>query len=195
MSLPALSTGLSDPIHQSQAVFRTVLQSMARPGIPRAMQADIIPPSPFSGPVAALALTLFDSNVTLLLGPTYDNAAIRSYLHLHSGVRLVGHADQADFAVTNGTEEIAFGAFKPIDPRTPHLSSTVIIQVESLTGGQPVILHGPGVEGNVGLCAQGLPPEFWEKWDANAAGYPRGVDVILADNRSICGLPRTTRRA
>ncbi|MGV3549380.1 phosphonate C-P lyase system protein PhnH [Rhizobium sp.] len=194
MNIQACPTGLMDPIHQSQAVFRTLLQAMARPGVPRAVTTEVNPPPSFNIATASLALSLFDSDVKLFLGESFRTAAARSYLHLHCGVRIVEQAVDADFAIEDGSR-VPFEGYRPVDPRTPHLGTTVILQVKSLDGGEPVVLRGPGIEDRVTLRAEGLPAGFWDEWDRNAAGYPRGIDVILTTDRLICGLPRTTRRA
>jgi alpha-D-ribose 1-methylphosphonate 5-triphosphate synthase subunit PhnH len=168
---------------------------MSRPGMPRFIPCECDAPAPLSSTIAAAALTLLDSDVTLWLGPLHDDAAVRFFLELHAGVQIVERPDQADFIIMDGSEDISFEEFRPIDPRSPHLSTTLILQVRSLAGGTPVALRGPGIEGEVELSAQDLSRDFWEKWDRSAERFPRGVDLLLMDDRSVCGLPRTTRRA
>jgi alpha-D-ribose 1-methylphosphonate 5-triphosphate synthase subunit PhnH len=39
----------------------------------------------------------------------------------------------------------------------------------------------------------GLPLEFWDAARANAARFPRGVDLLLCAGDRLAALPRTTR--
>ena len=75
----------------------------------------------------------------------------------------------------------------------PDRSATLVLQIPSLVGGQPVSLSGPGIEHSIAVAAAGLPDWFWPAWNENAERYPLGIDVFLADGEAVVGLPRTTR--
>lgn len=188
------TTGLGDPVHVSQLVFRNILQAMARPGLPRALSVTIQPPMPLGNAIAAVAMTLFDSDVTVWLDAYHDNAATRSYLELHTGVRIVDRLEDADYAIANGADRVKFEELRPVDPRSPHSDTTFILQVLSLHRGETARLVGPGIQSEVTLQIEGLSPDFWTERHLRQNGFPQGVDFILADQQSICGLPRTTKR-
>ncbi|MGZ9724150.1 phosphonate C-P lyase system protein PhnH [Rhizobium miluonense] len=189
------SAGLTDPVHDSQRIFRKILQAMARPGLPRALSAEAQPPGPMSATIAAVAITLFDSGVSVWLDAYHDNTATRSYLELHTGVRVVDRLEEADYAIANGAASIPFERLRPVDPRTPHTGTTVILHVNSLRQGDRVRLTGPGIRSDISLLVDGLSPDFWADRHHRQNEFPQGVDFILADHLSICGLPRTTRSA
>ncbi len=50
----AYAGGFSDPVFQSQAVFRALMDGMARPGRIQSLEAVVDPPAPFG---AAMALS------------------------------------------------------------------------------------------------------------------------------------------
>ena len=67
--------------------------------------------------------------------------------------------------------------------------------VEELVGefgeGTPLTLTGPGVNGKANLGAKPLPHDFLVQWAANRARFPLGVDLILASEAELVGLPRS----
>jgi alpha-D-ribose 1-methylphosphonate 5-triphosphate synthase subunit PhnH len=75
----------------------------------------------------------------------------------------------------------------------PDRSTTVILQVESLTQGQVYELRGPGIDGTVVLRAVIEPRDLFERLAINATLFPRGIDVVLVHDDDIVALPRTTR--
>ena len=75
----------------------------------------------------------------------------------------------------------------------PDRSTTLILQVESLTRGPAFQLSGPGIAGTVVLHATVQPADLFERLAVNAALFPRGIDVVLVADDSIVAIPRTTR--
>jgi alpha-D-ribose 1-methylphosphonate 5-triphosphate synthase subunit PhnH len=75
----------------------------------------------------------------------------------------------------------------------PDRSTTVILQVESLTQGQVYELCGPGIDGAAILRAAIDPKDLFERLAINATLFPRGIDVVLVHDDAIVALPRTTR--
>ncbi len=96
-------------------------------------------------------------------------------------------------AAVDGREMPPLTAFNPGDDCYPDRSATVIVQCASLDGGDAVDLEGPGILGVRRVAPSGVGPSFWNELAANAVRYPLGVDVILASNREILCLPRSTR--
>ena len=94
---------------------------------------------------------------------------------------------------------LACGAPPPLaalDPGTdedPQCSATLVLQVDDLHEGEGWRLSGPGIEHEHRLRVSGAPQDFVAQWNANAARFPRGVDVILCAGERLAALPRTTR--
>ncbi len=79
------------------------------------------------------------------------------------------------------------------DDKYPDRSTTVIVQVSSLTDGPRTIWSGPGVNGSIDVCIDGLPDWFWDDWRRNNESYPLGVDVLFACAGAVIGLPRSIK--
>jgi alpha-D-ribose 1-methylphosphonate 5-triphosphate synthase subunit PhnH len=86
----------------------------------------------------------------------------------------------------------ALEAFEPGTDERPELSATVVVQVPALAAGRGVRLTGPGIETTTRLEVSGAPG-LWPGLRANAARFPRGVDVIVCAGAGLAALPRTTR--
>jgi alpha-D-ribose 1-methylphosphonate 5-triphosphate synthase subunit PhnH len=75
----------------------------------------------------------------------------------------------------------------------PDRSTTLILQVESLSQGPEYQLQGPGIDGVSTLRATIEPRDLFARLAINATLFPRGIDVVLVDDASIVAIPRTTR--
>jgi alpha-D-ribose 1-methylphosphonate 5-triphosphate synthase subunit PhnH len=75
----------------------------------------------------------------------------------------------------------------------PDRSTTLILQVASLSSGPTFRLRGPGIDGTTSLCASIAPVDLFERLAINERLFPRGIDVVLVDDRSLAAIPRTTR--
>ena len=84
-------------------------------------------------------------------------------------------------------------AFDAGTDERPDRSATLIVQVSGLASGSGRRLSGPGIDGEARLEVNGAPPGFWDAVRANAARFPRGVDLFLCAGDRIAALPRTTR--
>ena len=75
----------------------------------------------------------------------------------------------------------------------PDRSTTLILQVGSLTQGALFELRGPGIDGTATLRAQIQPNDLFERLAVNSTLFPRGIDVVLVHDDAIVAIPRTTR--
>ena len=75
----------------------------------------------------------------------------------------------------------------------PDRSTTLILQVESLTEGASYELRGPGVDGSATLRANIAPKDLFGRLAINETLFPRGIDVVLVSGEAIVAIPRTTR--
>ncbi len=187
--MSALSPGFDNPVFAAQRVFRAAMEAMARPGRIQTVAERAQAPA-LSVAQTALALTLFDNDTTVFLGG--DTCAAADYLRFHCGCPVTDDPAAADFALID-----AHGDWPPFTTLArgsadyPDRSTTVIADVLGLASGGSVELTGPGIQDTHRLSVTGLPEDFAERWAANRAGFPLGVDVFLCCADRFIALPRT----
>jgi alpha-D-ribose 1-methylphosphonate 5-triphosphate synthase subunit PhnH len=185
----------ADPVFESQAAFRAILGAMARPGAVLACGASLEPPAPLSPAAAAALLTLSDFETPLWLAPSFSaNGEIVAYLKFHTGAPLAASPCKAAFALLNpALDTLRLSDFAQGTPDYPDRSSTIVVQLRSLSRGPRFMLAGPGVLDESSLAAQPLPDDFVAQWRTNQAAFPLGVDCILASGAEVAALPRSVR--
>jgi alpha-D-ribose 1-methylphosphonate 5-triphosphate synthase subunit PhnH len=201
--------GFSNPVDDSQAVFRAVLTALSRPGIPASLQLPSfpVPAGELSPGMLALALALCDQDTPIWLDAAADTPEARHHLRFHCAAPFAAEPAQGSFAFIARPETMPrLQVFNPGRPDYPDRSATLVINADlSSHQARALELTGPGVKDNDRGAWQpfrisGLPLWFWGDWEMNRAAYPLGVDVIFVDKGSagnpvICllGLPRTAR--
>src|SRR5712672_876218 len=192
-----LSTGFADGVVSAHSTFRSVMDAMARPGSVQKIVAAVGTPWPLMPGTAAIALTLFDHDTPIWLDRRMsEKPEVANWLKFHSGATVVTDPAASGFAVV-----VDGGALPDLDrfsfgtPEYPDRSTTLILQVESLTEGCEYELRGPGINGAVVLRARIEPSNLFERLAVNAALFPRGIDVVLVCDDEIVAIPRTTRLA
>jgi alpha-D-ribose 1-methylphosphonate 5-triphosphate synthase subunit PhnH len=186
--------GFAAPVFDAQAVFRHLLDALARPGtVATVDRAGLIAPAGLPKAAAALLLTLADRDTAVYLAGGKAHPAAH-WLAFHAGAAAVDDAEAATFAVLDGEASAPrLAAFNPGDERYPDRSATVIVVCVSLDGGPQVRLTGPGIKDAAVIAPTGLRPGFWAEAAANAARFPLGVDLVLVAGDRLIGLPRSTR--
>lgn len=190
-----IAGGFADPVFDAQAIFRAVMDAMARPGTIQPARAATRPPQPLSPVAAAVALTLCDNDTPLWLDARLKQSpAAASWLGFHAGAPLADAPADAHFAlVADPAELMALENFPQGTQEYPDRSTTLILQVDTLSGGEALILEGPGIDGAARFAPSPLPRHFVEQWKQNRARFPRGVDLVLVAPEGIACLPRSTR--
>ena len=190
-----ITGGFANPVFDAQTIFRSVMDAMARPGTVQHVKVETQPPQPLSPVAAAVALTLCDHDTPLWLDPALRQApAVAGWLGFHAGVPLADTPADAHFAlVADPASLIALENFAQGTQEYPDRSTTLILQVTSLSAGDRLVLEGPGIDGSATFALGPLPRHFVEQWKQNRARFPRGVDLVLAAPEGIACLPRTTR--
>jgi alpha-D-ribose 1-methylphosphonate 5-triphosphate synthase subunit PhnH len=190
-----IAGGFANPVFDAQAIFRAVMDAMARPGTAQPAKAETQPPQPLSPVAAALALTLCDNDTPLWLdGSLRHTPVVANWLGFHTGVPLADTPADAHFAlVADPASLIALENFAQGTQEYPDRSTTLILQVASLSAGDGLVLEGPGIDGSASFAPTPLPRHFVEQWKQNRARFPRGIDLVLAAPEGIACLPRTTR--
>jgi len=193
----ALSGGFAEPVFAAQSTFRAVMDAMARPGKIVGIAAETAPPAPLSPEAGAIALTLFDHETPVWLGPALATVpAVSEWLRFHTGAPIVAEPNEADFAlIADPARMPVLAAFRQGTAEFPDHSTTIVIAVETLEGPETLSLTGPGIRDTAALAAHPLPLGFAGQAAANHALFPRGVDVIFTAEGRIVALPRSTRVA
>lgn len=187
------SGAFAEPVFAAQSVFRTVMDCMAQPGTVGEIGTPARPPQPLGAAAGAVALTLCDHDTPVWLSAQLSRSKLPGWLAFHTGASVTAEKQDARFAfVEKGAVVPGFGLFALGTQEYPDRSATLVIEIESLQGGRPLVLSGPGIRDEARIAPQGLPDSFVALAEANRAMFPRGIDLILvAGDRIVC-LPRTT---
>ncbi|UVC19217.1 phosphonate C-P lyase system protein PhnH [Mesorhizobium onobrychidis] len=190
-----MQPGFDDPVFDSQGVFRSVMFATAYPGRIQTLESPSTAPTPLSRAAAALCLTLADIDTPLWLDEATASSEVIAYLHFHCGARILREPGVAvRFAVLSDLGAMPpLSFFHPGDDAYPDRSTTLVVEVQSLTEGPKRRWTGPGIRGTLEIGIAGMPESFWSDWDLNRELYPRGVDVVFTCDRSVLGLPRTIK--
>ena len=190
-----LPAGFADKVLSAQSTFRSVMDAMARPGTVQRIVAAVGAPAAVMRGTAAIALTLFDQDTPLWLDPQISGTSdVTKWLKFHTGAPVIADSSVCSFALVGdaralpGLDRFAFGSNE-----YPDRSTTLILQVESLTQGPVLELRGPGIDGTAVLRAAIQPADLFARLEINRTLFPRGIDVVLVHDDTIVAIPRTTR--
>ena len=153
----ALDVGFTDPVHESRAWFRELMEATARPGsLRRGTATPRAVPPPLDPLAGALLLTLADADTPLWLAPSLrERSDAGTWLRFHTGAAVLDEPARATFAVLSGRADGA--AFERVaeslargEEAYPDRSATLLIQVASLgtrarDPGDALTLEGPGI--------------------------------------------------
>ncbi len=190
-----LARGFADPVHDAQAVFRAVMEALARPGTVQPLTTGLEPPAPLTPELAAVALALTDADAPLWLDAALARSrAVAQFLRFHTGARITEDPADAAFALVSDPGACPeFGTFAQGTPAYPDRSATLVLAVADLSDHAGWRLDGPGIRGSATLAAAPLPADMLDRLARNHAGFPQGVDLILAAAGRLAALPRSTR--
>ena len=194
-SVAELPAGFADKVLSAQSTFRSVMDAVARPGsVQRIAPAAGTPVAMMQG-TAAIVLTLFDHDTPVWLDSRMSATPdVGKWLKFHTSAPVITDASTASFALVGDPENLqALDRFAFGSNEYPDRSTTLILQVESLTDGPEVELRGPGIDGTATLRASIQPRDLFERLSINSGLFPRGIDVVLVHDDSIVAIPRTTR--
>ncbi|MCY6382043.1 phosphonate C-P lyase system protein PhnH [Hoeflea prorocentri] len=191
----AIQGGFANPVFDAQAVFRQVMEAIARPGKIAAIENLTEPPAPLTPVTGAIAATLFDHDTQIWLDPVLARSSdVAGWLAFNTAAPIVREMLDADFAVISDSEALpSLESFSQGTQEYPDRSTTLIVQIAALSGGPGLTLTGPGIQEIAHIVPQGLPDRFMDQWSANGMRFPRGVDVLLAAPEGVIALPRTVK--
>ncbi len=192
-----MPAGFADKVFSAQSTFRSIMDAMARPGTVQRVVAAVGVPAPMMRATASIALTLFDHDTPIWLDSRMSETPdVTKWLRFHTSAPVVADSSVSSFALIGDAnmlprlDRFAFGSNE-----YPDRSTTLILQIESLTQGATYELRGPGIDGTATLQAAIQPADLFERLAINAALFPRGIDVVLVVDDAIVAIPRTTRLA
>ncbi|WP_345814984.1 phosphonate C-P lyase system protein PhnH [Paraburkholderia sp. PREW-6R] len=194
IALSTLTPGFADPVHDTQRVFRTLLDALSRPGTIGIVD-NVLPEvraSRAARAAFAALLTLCDYATPVWLAQA--DTALGSALRFHTGAPLVDEPQDAVFAYIHDASALpALESFALGAAESPEQAATVLIRVDALNGGAPIVLSGPGIQHSATIAPLGLPEHFWRERAALAPLFPCGIDCYLVCGYELLGLPRTTQ--
>jgi len=192
-----LPAGFADKVLSAQSTFRSVMDAMARPGSIQRIVSSAGAPAALMRGTAAIALTLFDHDTPVWLDPLLTATSdVTNWLKFHTGAPVIADSSICSFALVGDAKTLpALDRFSFGTNEYPDRSTTLILQVDSLTHGLSIELRGPGIDGTAVLQAAIQPPDLFERLAINAVLFPRGIDMVLVHDDSIVAIPRTTRFA
>lgn len=196
MNVPfVMGRGFSDPIFQSQAIFRLILQALSTPGALLKLETTSFEaPQDLPPAAAAILLALADYETPVWLPEHLAKGPMRNWLVFHTGAPISEHPEHALFAVVeNASSDPALARFATGEDRYPDRSATLIVLCSSLENGTPLRVTGPGIESSVNFAPQGIRNGFWDEFAANHERFPLGVDLLLVSGDGVVGLPRTSK--
>lgn len=191
----ATAGGFADPVFDSQAVFSAIMNVFARPGTVADLGCRATAPAPLAPASAACLAALADFDTPVWLDTVLGDApGLGAWISFQTGSPLTNKPDDASFAIlADGAALLDLERFAIGTPSYPDRSATLIVQLEALEGGAPLVLSGPGIETTSTLAPRGLPQGFAALWAKNNALFPLGIDLLLVDGSRVLALPRTTR--
>lgn len=190
-----LPAGFADKVLSAQCTFRSVMDAMARPASVNRIAPVVGTPGTMMRSTAAIALTLFDHDTPLWLDEEMAASSdVVKWVKFHTGAPMISEPSVCSFAlIANGNKLPALDRFALGTNEYPDRSTTLIVQVESLSVGETFRLRGPGIDGVTALQASFEPADLFERLQINEVLFPRGIDVVLVSDDAIVAIPRTTR--
>lgn len=177
---------------QLAVVFRAILGSFSKPAVSTSIVKVQSAPSPLLPTTAAIALTLFDYQTPIWLSAELNTDAVRKFLRFQTGAPLTADPAAASFAIVALAEtQNEWPNFNLGSHEYPDRSTTVILQVPSLTTGDAVRVSGPGLKDPVDFHVAKSTPDFWQHIQMNNSLFPIGNDFMFASPNVIAALPRS----
>jgi alpha-D-ribose 1-methylphosphonate 5-triphosphate synthase subunit PhnH len=186
-------------VHDIQIAYRSLLDSFSRPGTitsidKQASKVDIetgcLPST------TVLMLMLLDTEVTFKVVSERERWITKTINQLTYAK--AAEAKDADFIfvmndATTGNLENAIHEAKTGNLINPHEAATLVIEADSVTTGESLVLSGPGIQKESGVSIS-LKGDWQEIRAEKNVEFPLGIDLIFTDSKSdlLC-LPRTTK--
>lgn len=187
-----LVKSFSDPVGESQQVFRKVLLSLSEPGQWQTLKNCETLPN-FYPSTLSIILTLLDADTTVWLSERCQTPMVKTNLTFHCGCKISTEQSEAQFAIYDLDEFMQADnlQFSMGNERYPDLSTTIVLQLPESMDLSETVWSGPGIQESR-ICSLPIPQSFWAKRQSMVE-FPRGIDFIFTQGNRVMGLPRSTR--
>jgi alpha-D-ribose 1-methylphosphonate 5-triphosphate synthase subunit PhnH len=192
-----LDGGFADPVLQSQTAFRAIMDALANPGTTQKLATPPMMGGGLTAELASILLTVSDHDTGIWLDDVLrSDASVLEFVSFHSGAPVVSEPGRAVLAFATGATHLPrLDQFNLGTQEYPDRSTTVVLSVEALSGGDELVIRGPGIRDHGHISPVGLPGDFAAQWADNRELFPRGIDLLLVAGGEVMGLPRSTRIA
>jgi alpha-D-ribose 1-methylphosphonate 5-triphosphate synthase subunit PhnH len=202
MSSLDLLPAFIDESTDSQVVFRNILKVMSEPGTiiemtgteePYNTQSSLNSQKYKLSCLWSVAQTLLDSDCSVFVCASLNDKSFIQSLSFFTGVSFAHDIKSADFIFMSMHELKDLNDFNLGGIEKPHLSSTVLVYVESMSAAEQIMLSGPGIKESRSLALAGLDAEKIDLLKNNHKLYPCGIDFIFCSETSMTAITRSTK--
>src|SRR5690606_214727 len=128
-----LDSGFANPVLQSQATFRAIMDALANPGTPQNLTQPAAAHGALTPELASILLTLADQDTAIWLAGT---TGLAPFVAFHTGAPITPEPRRAVFAFAGSAAELLpFDQFNLGTQEYPDRSTTIVLAVKSLRGG------------------------------------------------------------
>lgn len=186
---------MQETVHQTQKVFRKLLEALSRPGDIQILQPSNHQRTGISFQTMDVLLTLLDGEVSFhLVGEDLNTEAEIELLTMSAPKAI----EEADFIIVplgadpglvcRELAKVKNGTFLE-----PDAAATVIIECQEIDSAKQFRLSGPGIKTETNLSVTNA--EVWMRIrKAKNEEYPLGIDIFCIDQMNhLVGLPRTAK--
>lgn len=181
-----------DEVHDSQQMFRLLLQAMANPLQKVDIKACADKLYGADKSFLAIAFTLLDNEVTFW---TFDNDMLDGSIQSLT-LSEKANCAEADFIFANSGEKLicAIENAKCGTPADPHKSATVIASISN-DASEMLTMSGPGIDKALTLETDPVVIDAVNARDKMGFEYPQGIDLIFVDGRNhLFAIPRLAKK-
>jgi alpha-D-ribose 1-methylphosphonate 5-triphosphate synthase subunit PhnH len=187
-----LMTAFNLPVQDAQQSFRRLLKAMSEPGVIVALHSLAQGWQPLNVASTSVLLTLADNDTPVWISAALGNDIARQNIRFHTNAPVSPAPEQALFAVASDTITRAeLNALAQGTDVAPDTSATLILQVNSLSGGRMLRLTGAGIQEERMIAPQ-LPDCVIHELTERPHPFPLGIDLILTCGDRLLAIPRTT---
>jgi alpha-D-ribose 1-methylphosphonate 5-triphosphate synthase subunit PhnH len=188
-----------DLVHDIQTAYRKMIDSMSRPGLISDLREEAVKLDKSEGCFPATLLTammLLDTEVTFKVVSEREAEVARMFNQLTYAKAAEVH--QADFIFV--LQDAAPGALRSALEKAnigelvnPHLSATIVVEMNGASGHEALRLTGPGIQ-EMSFVQLAAGMDWVDIRAERNIEYPLGIDLMFvdADHHVLC-LPRTTQ--
>ncbi|MGP9437158.1 phosphonate C-P lyase system protein PhnH [Ewingella sp. AOP8-B2-18] len=188
----SLVASFQNPVADAQFSFRRILKALSEPGT--CVKLPAVPGFGALGSASAcVLLTLIDQDTPLWISAALNDDILRKNLRFHTGAVLTEEPSSVSFALADpALDSATLLAFPCGDEMSPELATSVIVQLDGLSGGTALRLTGPGIESER-LITPLLPDAVRQYLLNRPHRFPLGLDFMFTCGDELIAVPRTTR--